>query len=86
MNKLEIVSGSLQISNNGIVILVIPKDVCAINTLSLIETIPFISIFNKYLGTSTVVFSQPLANCEDSSSTPFTVNSFTAFAEVNLGF
>jgi hypothetical protein len=27
-----------------------------------------------------------LANCEDSTNTPFTVNSFIAFAEANLGF
>ena len=40
MNKLEIVVGSLQISNGGVIILVIPKDACAIDTLALKNTTP----------------------------------------------
>ena len=35
MNKLEIVIGSLQISTNGTIVLVIPKDACSIDTLAL---------------------------------------------------
>ena len=86
MIKLEIVTGSLQISNGGSIILVAPKNSCAIDVLSLYDAIPLAVIYNKYLGTSTNIFTQPLANCEDSTNMPFTVNSFIAFAEANLGF
>jgi hypothetical protein len=86
MNKLEIVVGSLQISVNGTIVLVIPKDACAIDTLALKNATPFASIFNKYLANFTPVFNQPLANCVDSTNTAFTTSSFIAFAEANLGF
>ena len=58
MNKLEIVIGSLQISNGGIIVLVIPKDACAIDTLALKNTTPIASVFNKYLAN----FTQYLTN------------------------
>ena len=86
MNKLEIVIGSLQISTNGTIILVIPKDACAIDTLALKDATPTASIFNKYLANFTPVFNQPLSNCVDSTDTVFTESSFIAFAEANLGF
>ena len=86
MIRLEIVDGSLQISTGGSIILVAPKDSCAIDVLSLYEATPRIFIYNKYLGTSTSIFNNPLSNCEDSKGTPFTVSSFIAFAEANLGF
>lgn len=86
MNKLEIVSGSLQISKEGIVILVIPKDTCSINTLALSEAIPSVFIFNKYLANFTPVFNQPLSTCINASNVVFTKNTFIAFAEANLGF
>ncbi len=86
MNKLEIVIGSLQISINGTIILVIPKDACAIDTLALKNTTPTASIFNKYLANFTPVFNQPLSTCVDYTDTPFTESSFIAFAEANLGF
>jgi len=86
MITLEIVTGSLQISNEGSVILVAPKNSCAIDVLTLYDEVPFIVIYNKFLGNSTVIFNQPLANCEDSTGTPFDVTSFIAFAEANLGF
>jgi hypothetical protein len=86
MITLQIVDGSLQVSNNGSIILVAPKNSCAIDVLSLYDAIPLAVIYNKYLGTSTNIFTQPLANCQNSVGTPFTVNSFIAFAEANLGF
>ncbi len=86
MNKLEIIIGSLQISLNGTVVLVIPKDACAINTLALKDANPTALIFNKYLANFTPVFNQPLSNCMDYTDTPFTPSSFIAFAEANLGF
>jgi hypothetical protein len=86
MNKLEIIVGSLQISKDGNVILVIPKNACAIDTLALSNTTPLVSIFNKYLANFTPVFNQPLSTCVDSTDTLFTTSSFIAFAEANLGF
>ena len=86
MNKLQIVVGSLQISVNGTVVLVIPKDACAIDTLALSNAKSYISIFNKYLANFTPVFNQPLSNCVDYTDTPFTTSSFITFAEANLGF
>jgi hypothetical protein len=86
MNKLEIVIGSLQISANGTIVLVIPKDACAIDTLALKDATPMINIFNKYLANFTPVFNQPLSTCVDYTNTPFTESSFIAFAEANLGF
>ena len=86
MIKLEIIIGSLRITNNGTVILIIPKDACAIDTLALQNATPFASIFNKYLANFTPVFNQPLSNCVDSTNTAFTQSSFIAFAEANLGF
>ena len=86
MNKLEIVVGSLQISRDGTIILVIPKDACAIDTLALSNATPVVSIFNKYLANFTPVFNQPLSSCVDYIDTVFTPSSFIAFAEANLGF
>lgn len=86
MNKLEIVIGSLQISIDGTIILVIPKDACAIDTLALSNSTPTVSIFNKYLANFTPVFNQPLSTCVDYTDTPFTASSFITFAEANLGF
>ena len=86
MNKLEIVVGSLRISKNGIVLLVIPKDACAIDTLALSNATPYVSIFNKYLANFTPVFNQPLSSCVDSTDTVFKSSTFIAFAEANLGF
>lgn len=86
MNKLEIVVGSLQISKGGIIILVIPKDACAIDTLALKNATPFATIFNKYLANFTTVFNQPLSSCVDATNIVFTQSTFIAFAEANLGF
>lgn len=86
MNKFEIIVGSLQISINGTVVLVIPKDACAIDTLALSNATPYASIFNKYLANFTPVFNQPLANCVNALNVTFTPSSFIAFAEANLGF
>ena len=86
MNKLEIVSGSLKISKDGVVLLVVPKDACTFNVLELNANIPRVVIFNKYLANFTTLFNQPLSLCEDSTNTAFTQSTFIAFAEANLGF
>jgi hypothetical protein len=85
MNKLEIVFESLQITKDGVIILVIPKNTCAIDVLSLNSANPSVVIFNKYLANLTPIFTQPLSNCVDSTNTQFTQSSFIAFAEQNLG-
>jgi hypothetical protein len=85
MIKLQIIDGSLQASNNESIILVAPKNLCAIDVLSLYDAIPIVVIYNKYLGNTTNIFTQPLANCEDSNGIPFNVNSFIKFSEENFG-
>jgi hypothetical protein len=83
MNKLEIVFESLQISVDGIIILVIPKNACSIDVLALNSVIPNVVIYNKYLAN--LIFIKPLADCVDSTNTPFTQSSFITFAQQNLG-
>jgi hypothetical protein len=85
MNKLEIVFESLQVSKDGVVLLVMPKNACAIDVLSLNSVIPNVVIYNKYLANFTPIFVQPLSNCVDSTNTLFTQSSFITFAEQNLG-
>lgn len=85
MFKLEIVDGSLKISNDGKVILLYPKDSCAINSLKLLNDVPVAEIFNKYLANNTNVFVEPLSSCQDSTGTTFTVSTFITFADENFG-
>ena len=86
MITLQIIDESLQVSINADIILVAPKNLCAIDVLALYNTVPYISIYNKFLGNPTTIFYQPLSDCQDSTSTPFTISSFISFAEANLGF
>jgi hypothetical protein len=86
MNKLEIAGESLKISNNGVVILLVPKNACAINVLSLSQAQPRIIIYNKSLANFSELFNQFLSLCVDSTNTPFSESSFISFAENNLGF
>ncbi|MEI7509978.1 MAG: hypothetical protein WCJ62_11000 [Flavobacterium sp.] len=86
MITLQIIDESLQVSTNGDIILVAPKNLCAIDVLALYNDIPYVSIYNKFLGNPTTIFYQPLSICQDSTATPFTISSFIAFAEANLGF
>ena len=86
MNKLEIAVESLKISNNGVVILLVPKNACAIDVLSLSQAQPRIIIYNKTLANFSELFNQLLSLCVDSTNTPFTESSFISFAENNLGF
>lgn len=85
MFKLEIVDGSLKIFNGETVVLLYPKDACAINVLRLQEVNPIVEIYNKYLANSTSIFVQPLSLCKDSMDVQFDFASFLAFAEANLG-
>ena len=85
MFKFEIASGSLRISKDGKVALLYPKDSCAINSLKLLADVPVVEIFNKYLANNTKVFVEPLSSCTNAIGVTFTVNTFIAFAEANLG-
>ena len=85
MNKIEIVVRSLQISIDGVILLVAPTDACAIDVLALSQQEPRTFIFNKYLANFTPIFNQPLSLCVDKDGLPFTESSFIAFAEANLG-
>lgn len=85
MFRLEIADGSLKIFNGSTVVLLYPKDACAINVLALQQSNPYVEIYNKYLANNTSVFVQPLSSCADSTGTPFDTSSFIAFAEANLG-
>lgn len=86
MNKIEIVSGSLKISKDGIVLLLLPKDSIAMDVLSLDRNIPLVLFYNKYLANFTELFSQPLSSCVDVSNVNFTKSTIISFAENNLGF
>lgn len=86
MLEFEIIQGSLKVTNGALPILLIAKqDVCA-NVLALQYAIPRVELYNINLGASTVVLTQLLSDCADSTGTPFTVDSFTVFVENNLGF
>jgi hypothetical protein len=85
MFKFEIASGSLKISKDGKVALLYPKDSCAVNTLKLLADVPVVEIFNKYLANNTTVFQEPLSSCVNAIGVNFTVNTFIAFVEANLG-
>ena len=85
MFKFEILNGSLKISKDGKVVLLYPKDSCAINSLKLLADVPVVEIFNKYLANNTKVFVEPLSVCTNAIGVNFTVNTFIDFAEANLG-
>lgn len=86
MNKIVIAIESLKISKGSTVLLLVPKNACAIDVLSLNELIPRVIIYHKFLANFTELFNQPLSLCVDSSDTPFTKSSFITFAQNNLGF
>ena len=85
MFKLEIAIGSFKVSNDTKVILLAPKNSCAINALRLQEQTPFVEVYTKYLANNAPIFVQPLSSCTDSLGVPFDVDTFIAFAEANLG-
>jgi hypothetical protein len=85
MFKFEIASGSLRISKDGKVVLLYPKDSCAVNSLKLLADVPVVEIFNKYLANNVTIFSEPLSSCVNAIGVNFTVNTFIAFVEANLG-
>ena len=86
MLQFQIVVNTLKVSNESTTVFSISKkDVYYIQT-SLNEDVPKISLYNLNVGVFAVVFQAPLSECSDPNGDPFTVNSFTTFAEDNLGF
>jgi hypothetical protein len=86
MLEFQIVINTLKITDGSETVFSISKkDVYYIQT-SLNEDIPKISLYNVNVGVFAVVFQALLSDCLDSNGNPFTVNSFTDFAEINLGF
>jgi hypothetical protein len=86
MLQFEIAVNTLKVSDGSNTIFSISKkDVYYIQT-SLNEAIPIVKLYNVNVGIFSVVFSALLSDCSDPNGDPFTVNSFTTFAEDNLGF
>ena len=86
MVQFQIVVNTLKITDGiNTIFSISKKDVYYVQT-SLNEDIPKISLYNLNIGVFSVVFTDFLSNCLDPNGNPFTVNSFTDFAENNLGF
>jgi hypothetical protein len=85
MIKFTIVDSTLQIQNGATIILVIPQLYVGLNSLSLYESIPTVSLYNLAQGNNLTLFEDKLSNCTDSAGTPFTVSSFIAFASTYFG-
>jgi hypothetical protein len=86
MLQFQIVVNTLKITDgSNTVFSISKKDVYYIQT-SLNEDVQIISLYNLNVGVFAVVFKALLLDCLDPNGNPFTVNSFTTFAENNLGF
>jgi hypothetical protein len=86
MLQFQIVVNTLKITDgSNTVFSISKKDVYYIQT-SLNENVQIISLYNLNVGVFAVVFKELLSDCLDPNGNPFTVNSFTTFAENNLGF
>jgi len=86
MLQFQTVGNTLKVSNESATVFSISKkDVYYIQS-SLNEDVPKISLYNLNVGVFAVVFQALLSDCSDPNGDPFTVNSFTTFAEDNLGF
>ena len=86
MVQFQIVVNTLKVTDGiNTVFSISKKDVYYIQT-SLNAEIPKISLYNLNVGVFSIVFETLLSNALDSNGNPFTVNSFTDFAEINLGF
>jgi hypothetical protein len=86
MLQFQIVVNTLKITDgSNTVFSISKKDVYYIQT-SLNEDVQIISLYNLNVGVFAVVFKALLSDCLDPNGNPFTVNSFTTFAENNLGF
>jgi len=86
MLQFQIVVNTLKVNDGSVTVFSISKkDVYYIQT-SLNEAVPIILLYNLNVGVFSLVFKAPLSECLDPNGNPFTVNTFTDFAELNLGF
>jgi hypothetical protein len=83
--RFTIVGTSLQISVGQTNILYLPCLYIAAQSISLYEDIPSVVLFNTSQGNNFIVFEGNLSDCEDSTGTPFTIQTFLNFASLNFG-
>jgi hypothetical protein len=85
MIQFTIVNATLQIQSGASKILVVPQLYVGVNSLSLYQTEPIVSLFNLAQGTNLTIFEAKLSECTDSNGSAFTVNSFLSFASLYFG-
>jgi hypothetical protein len=86
MNVFIIVKGSLKITYEDVVVLLIAKKDLSIISNELYKPVPRVALFNLNRGYNEKIFDIPLTSCSEDGTTPFTLESFILFAETNLGF
>lgn len=86
MNVFTIVEGSLKITYNNVVIVLIAKKDMAIISNKLYEKTPRAVLYNLQRGYNETIFNMPLSTCSTDGINPFTVESFLTFSQDNLGF
>lgn len=86
MNTFTIVEGSLKITYNNVVILLIAKKDLAIIANDLYKTVPRAVLYNLQRGYNETLFNMPLTTCSVDGITPFTQSEFIDWSAQNLGF
>lgn len=85
MITFTIVNTTLQLQSATSKILVVPQLYVGVNSLSLYQDVPEVSLFNLAQGTNLTIFKDKLSECVDSNGTPFTVDTFLSFASSYFG-
>lgn len=85
MITFTIVNNTLQLQSGTSKILVVPQLYVGVNSLSLYQTEPVVSLFNLAQGTNLTIFEATLSECQNSNGTPFTVSTFLSFASSYFG-
>lgn len=85
MTKFTITGSTLQISVGSTNVLYLPTLYIALQSISLYEDEPRVVLFNTAQGSNLTVFEGLLADCVDSTNTPFTLNTFLTFASTYFG-
>ena len=86
MAKFTIVNSTLQISAGSTNVLYIPTQYVAIDSIQLYEDTPRVVLYNVNQGNFLTIFEGELADCTDSTGTPFSVSSLLTFASTYFGF
>ena len=85
MTKFTITGSTLQISVGSTNVLYLPTLYIALQSISLYEDEPRVVLFNTAQGSNLTVFEGLLADCVDSTDTPFTLSTFLTFASNYFG-